>query len=35
LLLFQRYVCMYMLSSAQLSTIRRKQHVVSRISVCC
>jgi hypothetical protein len=24
-----------MLSSAQLSTIRRKQHVVSRISVCC
>jgi hypothetical protein len=35
LLLFQRDVCMYMLSSAQLSTIRRKQHVVSRISVCC
>lgn len=35
LLLFQRDVCVYMLSSAQLSTIRRKQHVVSRISVCC
>ncbi len=32
---YSKEMCVSMLSSAQLSPIRRKQHVVSRISVCC